>query len=66
MKIKAVMIDEDSPYSTYVFHVINDEVFYERIEGVNEDSFLDEDYIDYINKVYGYMPWRCKGVLTTS
>lgn len=51
-KIKEVVTDEDSPYSAYVIRIINGEVFYDRIEGVNEYSFLDEEYIDYIYKVH--------------
>lgn len=51
-KIKELVSDEDCPYSTYTFRIINGEVFYERIEGFNEYSFLDEEYIDYIKKLY--------------
>lgn len=51
MEIKTVMANEDSPYSAYVFHLMNGEVFYERVEGVNKYSFLDEEYIDYLNEV---------------
>lgn len=51
-KIKELVSDEDCPYSAYKFRIINGEVFYERIEGFNEYSFLDEEYIDYIKKLY--------------
>ncbi|XP_034482240.1 protein cutoff-like [Drosophila innubila] len=47
-EIKEVMSDVDCPYTTYVFELKNKSVFYECFEGKNKESFLDQEYIDFV------------------
>ncbi|KAH8419323.1 hypothetical protein KR222_005367, partial [Zaprionus bogoriensis] len=51
-EIKNLMADEDCPYSAYTFHIERNNVYYERHRGLNKYSFLDEEYINHVNKLY--------------
>lgn len=61
-KIKNLMADDDSPYTTYVFRVRNNRISYERHVDQNKYCFLDEEYIQFVNDQY--RDWKAYAINT--